>query len=1307
MFTQLAEENGWTEQDALQWFDYHFTQWSISDFYLVLHHFDECPRDSRKVFFDWLSRRFGGREVLWKIFITSLVPGSLTDELIQAQSVDLQKSQNGVISDYEGERMQKTLSQYVSDNPNRSLESLERELDAISRDDSLTRAILVDQLAHRKDWHGETLSLKGFLGLETDRHLVDELLETILGSIFRQVPHPFPTKLLLKWLLYSARPLTVWELCMMIGLDSRQATDSAPVITSDSIRAFKQMCEEWLSGIVDLRRNQVTLRHPRLKAIFTRPRQPGRPQFLWNEIRDSEAEYDITRVCLQFLALTTIQGMLESIFDPATVLSCSEDLTGLCAYAVHKWPQHYASIPVDLNPSVLLEEYTASALTPAWAKAHWHLDNPITRPKKAWKSFYPLLVSLGLPTPTVEREDSRSMAQALCEAAKSGRSTIAHELLDSCQDSRSTLVDALVSAASGGQENLMLSILHRIREHHEHGSGPAELPPSLIYRASWLGLDRVLKDLLEDGCSPAPGGPMTGEPFMTKPLFPAVRFAHVEAIKVLLKHGPDTKRTTLWGSLVLHHSIYCGLDEVPRILVESGRVNISSLNNNGCTTLDVAAGQGYTKATKCLLQLGADPYSGKDIKDPKGPGWLPLVAAAAGGMSECVRILIEGGADPNQCGPRGSVRRILFFSFGPALEYSSIPHSFQLGPISICILSDGLTLRIMKNTALLYAAVNNFPDTCRTLLENGADPNHPSIQPPTLAVIISQPRASFKTSDKLQLLAMMASFGALVDAPNRIGGTALMLASQLGEEELAQCLLQLGANVNICNSYGQSALYIAAGNNQEPIARLLLEKGADPNTVCKAGSTALILAAQKGFVNTVRVLLGYKAQVNITLGKDQGLWSGWSAALIAAKNGHAEILQMLIDAGASLSQETFLSKFLPINVVEDVETLKVLFLHRKRFDMDHQNVYGNTRLHRGADNEEANHEIFKRIINSGANVNIQNKHGFTPLSLAALAGAQAIVRLLLGEEDIDLNLASARWGGPLQIAARDSNLEVLNMLVKAGADPNRSGNSFCYGTPLQMACMERKPQCGKEMVEYLLENGADVAARGGSLGSALSAAAFRGSPELLSLLLDRGASTNVFDKIDRMPIHFSTRDYDRFQLVLKAGGNIKAKDKMGRTVLHWAAMGGQPRVIEYILAELGSTIVDEPDLDGWTSLMWAARAYYRDTDSSLDHEELVRVLLRHGAIRSVRGMVGEQTWSLQRVAVYSGASTHLLKLLQFGLDNESGNNWISGTDDDTLRVAHKKDFWCNICYWVSSGTLFLYPSFHLIDNMFSKLSSSS
>lgn len=548
---------------------------------------------------------------------------------------------------------------------------------------------------------------------------------------------------------------------------------------------------------------------------------------------------------------------------------------------------------------------------------------------------------------------------------------------------------------------------------------------------------------------------------------------------------------------------------------------------------------------------------------------------------------------------------------------------------------------------------------------------------------------------------MMASFGALVDAPNSMGGTALMLASQLGEEELAQCLLQLGANVNACDSYGRSAISYAAENNHEPIARLLLEKGVDPNTVSKAGFTALMFAAQEGFVNIVRVLLEYKAQVNITIGKDQGHRGGWSAALYAAYNGHAEVLQMLIDAGASLSQETFLRKGLPINVVKDVETLKVLLLHRKWFDVDHQDVDGNTRLHRGTDNEEANHEIFKRIINSGANVNIQNKAGLTPLSLAAEEGAQGIVRLLLGEEGIDLNLASVIWGGPLQRAAVCSHFEVLKMLVEAGADLNRSGDSFYYGTPLQTACLELEPGCRKEMVEYLLENGADVAARGGSLGSALSAAAFRGSPELLSLLLDRGASTNVFDKIGRMPIHFSTRDYDCFQLVLKAGGNIRAKDMMGRTVLHWAAMGGQPRVIEYILAELGSTVVDEPDLDDWTPLLWAARTCYASSPD--DPEELVRVLLKHGADRSLCGRVGEETWSLQRFAVYSGASTHLLKLLQFGLDNESGNNWISGTDDDTLRVAHDKDSWCDICYWVSSGTLFLYPSFHLIDDMWDVL----
>lgn len=56
--------------------------------------------------------------------------------------------------------------------------------------------------------------------------------------------------------------------------------------------------------------------------------------------------------------------------------------------------------------------------------------------------------------------------------------------------------------------------------------------------------------------------------------------------------------------------------------------------------------------------------------------------------------------------------------------------------------------------------------------------------------------------------------------------------------------------------------------------------------------------------------------------------------------------------------------------------------------------------------------------------------------------------------------------------------------------------------------MQRAKVAHKEMAELLAANGADFGASGGSYGTPLHAASFRGNPRVASLLLEKGAKAN-------------------------------------------------------------------------------------------------------------------------------------------------------------------------------------------------------
>ena len=120
------------------------------------------------------------------------------------------------------------------------------------------------------------------------------------------------------------------------------------------------------------------------------------------------------------------------------------------------------------------------------------------------------------------------------------------------------------------------------------------------------------------------------------------------------------------------------------------------------------------------------------------------------------------------------------------------------------------------------------------------------------------------------------------------GTTALMAAAVEGHTEAVRLLVEAGADVNIQNNSGYTALMLALGQRKMGAFQILLDAGADVDRQEKErGGTALILAVVFG--NEEAVLLLTKA------GADQSIhtYDGFTASMLAATNGKAQILQIL------------------------------------------------------------------------------------------------------------------------------------------------------------------------------------------------------------------------------------------------------------------------------------------------------------------------------------------------------------------------------------------------------------------------------
>ena len=106
------------------------------------------------------------------------------------------------------------------------------------------------------------------------------------------------------------------------------------------------------------------------------------------------------------------------------------------------------------------------------------------------------------------------------------------------------------------------------------------------------------------------------------------------------------------------------------------------------------------------------------------------------------------------------------------------------------------------------------------------------------------------------------------------------------------------------------------------------------------------------------------------------------------------------------------------------------------FDVNAPQADGATALHWAAYRSDA--EATAALIRSGANINRANNYGVTPLALAAQQGSPAVLDLLLkaGANPNDpVNFVNA-GETPLMTAARSANLDAVKTLVRAGADVN-------------------------------------------------------------------------------------------------------------------------------------------------------------------------------------------------------------------------------------------------------------------------------
>lgn len=204
----------------------------------------------------------------------------------------------------------------------------------------------------------------------------------------------------------------------------------------------------------------------------------------------------------------------------------------------------------------------------------------------------------------------------------------------------------------------------------------------------------------------------------------------------------------------------------------------------------------------CLDEIIPAPLPKELISDTKSAG---LWAFSSYGNMAHVGIFEENFIVP----PRGKLRSHSLLHIAVAQsDIQEIENQINNGININSLAGDGLA-------TLHWAIAPENPESLLKLLELGADPNIRTIQGATPIMNAAQSK-----SNKIDHLKALLKYGALVNAKDDRGFTALHRASEMGYKEIVVLLLENGADKDI-EAEGHTALTLAKTRENQEIVELL------------------------------------------------------------------------------------------------------------------------------------------------------------------------------------------------------------------------------------------------------------------------------------------------------------------------------------------------------------------------------------------------------------------------------------------------------------------------------------------------------
>ncbi|KAL3421159.1 ankyrin repeat protein [Phlyctema vagabunda] len=444
-----------------------------------------------------------------------------------------------------------------------------------------------------------------------------------------------------------------------------------------------------------------------------------------------------------------------------------------------------------------------------------------------------------------------------------------------------------------------------------------------------------------------------------------------------------------------------------------------------------------------------------------------------------------------------------------------------------------------------------------------------------------------------------------LDIPNLqrpLAGAALF-----GHIDVVKMLLETEVPVDAEDSNGDTALLLAALMVHGAIVRLLLKAGANADTQkTRATSYMCTCVASPARVEALSSFL------EILISPKHLDPEAESPVVIATRYGSLEALKLLVSPNSEMRCMVDLPGL-------DSKTPLEIALSRGDF------------------------ATVTILVNAGAKLNAGSILGYSPLSLASLAGNIQIVNMMLAKGAM-IN-ESPRRLSPLIAACTQGHLIVVERLLSAGADPN------CWAP--QLYCSPVDNQVG----DLLMYDDSD------DLITPLMAASITGQLKTLDLLISANGDVNVkpIKGVTALMLASENGWGDIVESLIARNAEVNTRTRFRRTALMAAAKSKSSRVVSLLLA--AGADINTRDLEGHTALM--------DAVLSNDSDDVVQNLIAADCDVHAMNMAGETSLL---VATRNGAYTIVETLIAAGADvnvkNRDGNTslFVAARDGSCMIV---------------------------------------